>query len=466
MSELPKIAQDRLIKSYPGPHPEADLLAAFTEQSLSAGERERVLAHLAACADCREVVHLGLPPLEESQQVFAGSPQSKMFGWSRMRWGALAAGMAAVFTVAVLIQREGPQQLSANKSIDDRVALSEADRALPKPDAKPADKTAAAKTGNERLKSGGGSDTFADAVRPIQAGNKAPAPAATAQIAASKPDQQAKQKINLDQYNYGYAPMPQQAGPVAQTNAPAQSQVQSKDQTQNANGPGRVQTDALPSASGGSAKLAEAIPPAAPAPPVSGRSVETDLKKEAARKDDRAEVRSEPLNLMAVPEKQKALAAGRASSFTLPAEAKSASAQTPARSLDGSLWRINQGALQLMGATVQPQAAPAADEEKSKTRVSVTGNIADAWRQVKTARDVPLNAIAVFGKDIWVGGANGSLQHSPDNGKTWAEVRGPWPPDATIISLRFRDRTRGEMRTSAGERWTTEDGGSTWQIQH
>lgn len=463
MSELPKIAQDRLIKSYPGPHPEADLLAAFTEQSLSAGERERVLAHLAACADCREVVHLSLPPLEEDQQVFAGSPPSKIFGWNRMRWGALAAGMAAVFTVAVLIQREDPRQFSANKPVADRAALSEENKALSKPEGKPADKAATIKAENERLKSGSGYDTFADAVQPIQAGNKAPAPAAQAQTAASKPDQQAKQKNSLDQY-YGYAPMPQQTGPVAQTNAPAQSQVQSKDQTQYANASGRVQTDALPAASGGSAKLAEANPPAAPAPPVSGRNMESDLKKEAARKDDLAEVRSEPLNLMAAPESHKALAAGKASSFTLPAEAKSASAQTPARSLDGSLWRINQGALQLMGATVQAQAAPAADEERSKTRI--TGNIADAWRQVKTARDVPLNAIAVFGKDIWVGGANGSLQHSPDNGKTWAEVRGPWPPDTTIVSLRFRDRSRGEMRTSAGERWTTEDGGGTWRIQH
>src|ERR1700686_5264679 len=69
MNELPKIVYDRLrARPEHGPlaqqHPDADLLAAFSEQMLSASEREGVLDHLALCEDCRDAIALTLPPGE------------------------------------------------------------------------------------------------------------------------------------------------------------------------------------------------------------------------------------------------------------------------------------------------------------------------------------------------------------------------------------------------------------------
>ena len=65
MSEAPKIVQDRLRASAAtGAHPDADVLTAFAEQVLSGTEREEVVRHLSRCADCREVVALGLPPMD------------------------------------------------------------------------------------------------------------------------------------------------------------------------------------------------------------------------------------------------------------------------------------------------------------------------------------------------------------------------------------------------------------------
>src|SRR5437016_500675 len=75
MSDLPKIVRDRLqAKAALDPHPEADLLTAFAEHSLSSVERESVVGHLSRCSDCREVVALGLLPIEEpvSDAVEAG----------------------------------------------------------------------------------------------------------------------------------------------------------------------------------------------------------------------------------------------------------------------------------------------------------------------------------------------------------------------------------------------------------
>jgi hypothetical protein len=40
-----------------GPHPDADLLTAFAEDSLLDRERTEVLAHLAGCASCRAILH-------------------------------------------------------------------------------------------------------------------------------------------------------------------------------------------------------------------------------------------------------------------------------------------------------------------------------------------------------------------------------------------------------------------------
>jgi Putative zinc-finger len=82
MTNVPKIVHHRLWASLPEQtHPEANLLAAFAEQTLSATEREGVLQHLALCADCREVIALAVPtpdlaqiPAEPLGEV-AGTPE-------------------------------------------------------------------------------------------------------------------------------------------------------------------------------------------------------------------------------------------------------------------------------------------------------------------------------------------------------------------------------------------------------
>ena len=63
-----------------GQHPDADQLNAFVEHALPAHEREQTLAHLAGCAECREIVALSLPPLEEAPVVEADSVAKAGFG--------------------------------------------------------------------------------------------------------------------------------------------------------------------------------------------------------------------------------------------------------------------------------------------------------------------------------------------------------------------------------------------------
>ena len=121
MTEVPKIVHQRLrTGARPGvdrDHPQSDLLNAFAEQALSQTERENVLAHLALCAECRDIVVIALPPMtvpepaalleaESPRNLFEGT-RRKSFLWPGLRWAALAAGIA----VAVFFARPELQHL-------------------------------------------------------------------------------------------------------------------------------------------------------------------------------------------------------------------------------------------------------------------------------------------------------------------------------------------------------------------
>jgi hypothetical protein len=86
-------------------HPDVDSLNAFAEQALGVPEREQILAHLAACSRCRQVIFL-------AQQAAAEAPvwipsarptqQSTAWNWKwRLAWvpaTALAAALALMVT--------------------------------------------------------------------------------------------------------------------------------------------------------------------------------------------------------------------------------------------------------------------------------------------------------------------------------------------------------------------------------
>lgn len=70
-------------------HPDANLLAAFTEKRLRGREREDLFAHLAECADCRQIAALS------SEPVPVAKPRLIPVAW---RWAAAAAAVALVLT--------------------------------------------------------------------------------------------------------------------------------------------------------------------------------------------------------------------------------------------------------------------------------------------------------------------------------------------------------------------------------
>jgi predicted aspartyl protease len=87
---------------HPEPHPDADGLSAFIENALPAHERTAVLAHLAVCRDCREIVALSLPPASAPQEIVAPPERKRWFStWSVFLPAALALAGLGAFIVYV-----------------------------------------------------------------------------------------------------------------------------------------------------------------------------------------------------------------------------------------------------------------------------------------------------------------------------------------------------------------------------
>ncbi len=79
-------------------HPDPNLLDAFAEGRLPASERAGILAHLAQCPDCREVVAL-ISRSRESELSRVPARESRGFAWWVWRASAAAAVICLVTTV-------------------------------------------------------------------------------------------------------------------------------------------------------------------------------------------------------------------------------------------------------------------------------------------------------------------------------------------------------------------------------
>jgi hypothetical protein len=135
--EIPQSARDALARrSAADEHPSADLLNGFIEHALSATEQKLVTSHLAACAECREVVFLAGTAVEAERQVaavaasrrepVAATPERR---WSSWKW--LVPALTVIVVVAGVVverQRSAKTHPAADQSLarNDSLALSTA----------------------------------------------------------------------------------------------------------------------------------------------------------------------------------------------------------------------------------------------------------------------------------------------------------------------------------------------------
>ena len=83
-------------------HPDADQISAFVEHALPAHEREQMLDHLAVCPECRAVVALSLPEVEEPRQSQPAVARKTWWsGWT-LAWPVAAALTASALFVVYI----------------------------------------------------------------------------------------------------------------------------------------------------------------------------------------------------------------------------------------------------------------------------------------------------------------------------------------------------------------------------
>ncbi len=97
----PKIQFDR--------HPDADALSAFAEQALPVADRARILAHMASCARCREVVYLAQAAAQPEPAPAIAIKAQPEWSWASAlaKWRIVlipAAALAATFAAVVWVQ--------------------------------------------------------------------------------------------------------------------------------------------------------------------------------------------------------------------------------------------------------------------------------------------------------------------------------------------------------------------------
>jgi hypothetical protein len=115
-------------------HPDADSLNAFVEQALAGSEREQVLAHLAACSRCRQVVYLAQEAAAPARVPAAGpAMQSRPWfkNWRFIWVPATALATALALVVAFYLERpaSAPELAKAAPQSEESIARP----ALPEP---------------------------------------------------------------------------------------------------------------------------------------------------------------------------------------------------------------------------------------------------------------------------------------------------------------------------------------------
>src|SRR5690349_5867138 len=102
MEKVPQIVSERLrAASSPVDHPDADVLTAFSEDSLRKSERAAVVEHLARCGECRDVIALALPPSDQVQETVHSASEGWLT-WPVLRWGFVTAGIVAITSFGIM----------------------------------------------------------------------------------------------------------------------------------------------------------------------------------------------------------------------------------------------------------------------------------------------------------------------------------------------------------------------------
>ena len=431
MQDAPKIVVKRMAEGQGlKPHPDADLLTAFGEQSLPPLEREQLVQHLEICSECRDVVALALPEAE----VFPARtlPARSDWGWlgrPALRFRLATAAMLAIAFLGFLQyrQHELRNEFKVAK-LDQRDSLQQANKEASAQTVIPAPSLSG---GTTESKASSSDISSPDRVLPDRSG--------------AKPELRARRRT-----------------------LPALSLGENREVA--AGSGGRI-------GSGSGAGKGLAVPQPAPSSVTTETSSEgVEVATQGQPQDELIQRKQASNNPLANADvvKAKAAAAAPAVANRMPAFAApnvSSLHTSPSLMVHASpLWTVNSaGALQRSfdaGKTweeVNPIASGLPVGETTKK----AGSDGQEKNLKQAAAKLMFRAVAAIGPEVWAGGSDAMLYHSNDSGARWQQVL--FPPDSwptgDIVTIQFTDPHHGTVATSTSEVWTTANSGQSWQKQ-
>jgi hypothetical protein len=423
-------------------HPRVDLLAAFVEHGLKGGERDKMLAHLAVCPECRQAVILAAPEVPERSQVAAARSPVLHFP-AAMRWASLAAALAVAVGVGLISYEHD----SSSRSAHTVSTLS---------------KAAEAGNANEQK-------------APAKSGNTAALQDSYSTRATKSQLTEAKKSDSFDEKRTAFVAKdrksnrPVVAAPALNTRVNEQPSSFAASQS-----PPQVQAGDVNFIAGTANKekafsqneLASAksapTPTAPPAPMIA--NAYADQTPQPAVPSDRMAARTAnaPMSVsQTVTVESESVTVSAASepiteAFTIPAKSGGSAA------IGGSLMRKSGIAItEIVSWTVT-----AAGKLQRQLRNG-------AVKIVEPAPGVLVRAVAAQGIEVWAGGSQPDLKakqwkqspalfHSSDAGESWTKVSGPWHGPINQLILVAPDNLK--VATEDGT-WISRDAGKSWVTQ-
>lgn len=388
-------------------HPDADLLAAFSEHTLTAHEREQVVSHLAVCTNCREIVSLTTLPLV--QPVPEPVRRRGVWEWSAFHWGAVAAA-AAVVAIAVFL---GAPAKHSRTPMTDEAAV---ERAVTQP----------------AVTSQSSGKPEAEA----KVANETPAPPVRRHQYLQEKVRMEKPRTDLKESTPPQAPIVAGA-----TKSLAEDRKLVPPITPGAQTRYSVLSKAAPAPSTSRDELANKKQVASANLPSEYRKADEFEEKDAARE-------------MAVRSAGAAPAANVNSDMT-------ANSMVPAQRAKGQFTASYQ-----LVAPIRSSATGTQWQITNDGSLQRSFSYGGTWENMLPDRK--FRAVAVVRDHIWAGGDNGLLFYSADNGRTWSLMNVRDASGAltgNVLGLHFSDENNGSLNTSTGNTWSTSDGGQTWHKQ-